>query len=271
MTMTMSQTARMQHRTLPYAGLAGIVIVYLVIVQGLGALLSQGTESSYATFPDVETVLRVMTIPVGLSALFGIAVISVLRVWPDVIHEDNPVQSWVWIVPISMLVSAVIVTDYANLGTLDSGLLATMVLSSLLVGIGEELMFRGVVIQTLRGNGMTEHRVALWSSVIFGGAHITNLFSEGVQAIGQVVVVCLAGFLFYLTYRVTGTIIGPILMHAIWDFSLFSANIGDPDPDAVPRYLVWVPMLAVIILGIIVYVRRDRIDPATTETVAATS
>ena len=66
-------------------------------------------------------------------------------------------------------------------------MLITVIVSSLLVGIGEELMFRGVTIQALRDNGMTEHRVALWSSVIFGGAPITNIISEGSAAIGQVI------------------------------------------------------------------------------------
>ena len=33
------------------------------------------------------------------------------------------------------------------------------------VGTGEELMFRGLTIQALRDNGMSEHRVALWSSL----------------------------------------------------------------------------------------------------------
>lgn len=90
-----------------------------------------------------------------------------------------------WIVPVVLAAAAFGVVDYENLGAIAFGLLVTVVTTSLLVGVGEELMFRGITIQALRDNGMSEHRVALWSSVIFGGVHITNLFTEGPQAIGS--------------------------------------------------------------------------------------
>ena len=144
-------------RQLSYMALAVILVVYLVIIQGLGAALSQGTDAEYATFPDVETTLRSMTVPIALSVLFGVAVISVLRQWPEVVHEDHPVRSWVWIVPAVLVAASIGVIDYENLGTLDSGLLVTVVVSSLLVGIGEELMFRGVTLQALRDKGLSEH------------------------------------------------------------------------------------------------------------------
>ncbi|MGI9666675.1 MAG: CPBP family intramembrane glutamic endopeptidase [Acidimicrobiia bacterium] len=247
-------------RSLNYGALAGVIVVYLVIIQGLGVALSQGTDADYATFPDVETTLRAMTVPVAVSVLFAIAVISVLRQWSQVIHENNPTQPWVWVVPIVLVAASFGVMDYENLGRIDSSLLITVVASSLLVGIGEELMFRGVTIQALRDNGMAEHRVALWSSIIFGLAHITNLISEGSGAILQVIVVSISGFFFYLSYRVAGTIVVPILLHALWDFSLFSHNVGEVDPS--PNARQSLPLLANILLVIILYVRRDKIDPA---------
>lgn len=249
-----------QRRALGYWSLAAVLIVYLVIIQGLGLALSQGTDADYATFPDVETTLRSMTVPVALSVLFGVAVISVLRQWPQVVHEDHPVQPWVWVVPAVLVAAAVGVTDYENLASLDSGLLLTVVASSLMVGIGEELMFRGVTIQALRDNGMSEHRVALWSSLIFGAAHITNLISEGPGAFVQVLAVSVSGFFFYLSYRVAGTIVVPILLHALWDFSLFSHNVGEVDPSPNPRQAI--PLLANIVLVVILYLRRDRIEPS---------
>ena len=249
-----------QHRHLSYWALAAVIVVYLVIVQGLGVALSQGTDAEYGTFPDAETTLRSMTIPIALSVLFVMAVISVLRQWPQVIHEDHPVRPWVWIVPVLLVVAALGVMDYQNLGTLDSGLLVTVVASSLLVGIGEELMFRGVTVQALRDNGATEHRVALWSSLIFGGAHITNLITEGSGAILQVIVVSFSGFFFYLSYRVSGTIVVPILLHALWDFGLFSHNIGEVDPSPSARQAL--PLLVNIVLVVTLFVRRDKIEPA---------
>lgn len=165
-----------------------------------------------------------------------------------------------WIVPVVLAAAAFGVVDYENLGAIAFGLLVTVVTTSLLVGVGEELMFRGITIQALRDNGMSEHRVALWSSVIFGGAHITNLFTEGSQAIMQVLIVSVSGFFFYLAYRVSGTIVVPMLLRALWDFSLFSHNVGEVDPSPSARQSL--PLAANIILVVILFFRRDKIEPA---------
>jgi membrane protease YdiL (CAAX protease family) len=258
-----------QARRLSYFALGAVIFVYLVIIQGLGLALTQGTDTEYATFPDVETTLRSLTVPVALSVLFAIAVISVLRQWPQIIHEDNPVQPWVWIVPVVLVVAAFGVADYENLGAIDSGLLITVVATSLMVGVGEELMFRGVTIQALRDNGMSEHKVALWSSVIFGGVHITNLITEGPGAIGQVIIVSVSGFFFYLSYRVAGTIVVPILLHALWDFSLFSHNVGELDPSPSARQML--PMAANVVLVVILFVRRHKIEPAAPDSAAVST
>lgn len=245
-------------KKLSYGALAAVVVVYLVIIQGLGIVLTQG-NAEYATFPDTEAVLRAMTVPVGVSVLFVVAVVSVLRWWPRIIHDDHAVRSWVWIVPALLLLGAVLAADYENLGNIPSSLLITLAGSSLLVGIGEELMFRGVTVQTLRDQGMTEGRVGLWSSLIFGGAHLTNIITEGPSALGQVLMVSVTGYFLYLTYRVSGTIIVPILLHALWDFALFSHNAGNPDPQVYARQFL--PMLAMIVVTLIVFVRRHKIEP----------
>ncbi|MGI9578997.1 MAG: CPBP family intramembrane glutamic endopeptidase, partial [Microthrixaceae bacterium] len=220
--------------------------------------LTQG-NSEYATFPDTESLLRAMTVPIGVSVLFVIAVVSVLRWWPRIVHDDHPVRSWVWVVPALMIAGAALGTDYENLGNIPSSLLVALAGSSLLVGIGEELMFRGVTVQTLRGHGMSETRVGLWSSLIFGGVHITNIITEGPQAFVQVILVAASGYFLYLTYRVSGTIVVPILVHASWDFALFSHNAGNPDPQVYSRQFL--PTLSLIVIVIVLVVRRHKIEP----------
>ncbi|MEM8620555.1 MAG: CPBP family intramembrane glutamic endopeptidase [Actinomycetota bacterium] len=248
------------HAPISYGAFAGIVVVYLLIIQGLGVLLSLGSDLGYAEFPDIESTLRGITIPVSLSVVFVIAIISWLGWWPDITTERPKVASWVWIVPGLLVVAAAMVTDYGNLAEQDASLILTVAGTSLLVGIGEELMFRGVSIQVLRRHGLTEANVALWSSVIFGGVHITNVIAEGPRAVFQVVIVAFAGYFFYLTYRVSGTIVAPILMHAYWDFAQFShaAGVADPQPNVFQN----IPLLFLVIAGVVVYRRRDRIEAA---------
>lgn len=245
-------------KQLSYGALAGILAVYLIIIQGLGLALTQG-NAEYGIFPDTESLLRAMTIPVVVSVLFVIAVVSVLRWWPRIAHDEHPVRSWVWIVPALMIAGAALGTDYENLGSIPSGLLVALAGSSLLVGMGEELTFRGIAIQTLRDHGLSEARVGLWSSLIFGGVHITNIITEGPQAFGQVILVATSGYFLYLTYRVSGTIVVPILVHASWDFALFSHNAGNPDPQVYARQFL--PTLSLIVIMIVLVVRRHKIEP----------
>ena len=85
------------------------------------------------------------------------------------------------------------------------------------------------------------------------------MISEGSAAIGQVIAVSFSGFFFYLAYRVSGTIVVPILIHAFWDFSLFSHTVGELDPSPSPRQAL--PILANIFLVAILTVRRKKIAP----------
>jgi hypothetical protein len=67
-------------------------------------------------------------------------------------------------------------------------------------------MFRGVGLVTFRRMGLTEGRVALYSSLAFGAVHLSNALGTGTNAIAQAIVVCFAGYLLYLTRRWAGAI-----------------------------------------------------------------
>lgn len=255
-------------RHLGVGAFIGLVVVYLVILQGLPWLTGIGLDQEYGEFPDSETLLRTLTAATAVALVFLVVVISWLGWWPRVLHDELRVQRWVWIVPIGFFGAALVVTDYANLADVGIGLTLALALSALLVGTGEELMFRGIGVETFRRAGMTETRVALWSSVVFGAAHITNIITEGPSAIVQVLIVSFSGYLFYLIRRVSGGLLIPILAHAAWDFSLFSAHVG-ADPDVYP--LSFVGLLVEVTLLIIVFVRRHKIEPESEATPAATA
>ncbi|NQY57793.1 MAG: hypothetical protein HRT86_15160 [Ilumatobacteraceae bacterium] len=55
-----------------------------------------------------------------------------------------------------MVAAAIIVTADGALADQDASLILTVAGTSLLVGIGEELMFRGVSTRVLRRHGLTE-------------------------------------------------------------------------------------------------------------------
>lgn len=98
---------------------------------------------------------------------------------------------------------------------------------------------------------------ALGSSVVFGLAHATNLFSEGPKAFAQVLATAVAGYFFYLIRRSSGGLVVPAVVHGLWDFGLITSSVV-----AGKSYLgAGLFILADIVLLIIVLVRRRHIEP----------
>jgi CAAX protease family protein len=236
-----------------------IVVVYVAIIQVGGLLIGSGVENDTdGSFPTVEFMMRHATIPVALSVFFGVAVASWLGWWDQILHDRKPVQHWVRVVPISMLIASVVAIGYANLLDQTLGLVLALVLLVVLVGFGEELMFRGLGVVVFRRNGFTEGKVALYTSIVFGLVHVSNAITTGPQAIFQAIVVSLAGYFLYLSRRVGAGLLLPIVVHASWDFGLLSSQIG-PDPE--PYFGGLAPILLMVVLGAVLYRRRRRIEP----------
>ena len=169
-------------------------------------------------------------------------------------------QRWVWVVPIIFALAIVLGIDYADLADKEIGFVLLLLLGALCVGFAEEGMFRGIGVTALRDHGLSEARVALWSSVIFGAVHLTNALSTGGAAIGQAIAVSFAGYFFYLTRRVSGGLVVPAVLHGMFDFSILSGTVVDDSayPGGVAAILAY-PTVAIILL-----VRRHRIEPAAT-------
>ncbi len=256
-------------RRLSITAFAGVVIVYLIIVQGAGLLLKPA-GIGYGDLPDTDAILGTIVVPVTLSALFAIAVVSYLRWWRPVLHDDKPVQPWVRIVPIVLALTILLTIDYDNLFDRSFGLVLWLLIGTLLVGFTEELMFRGLGVMTFRRAGFTEGRVALWSSLVFGLVHATNIFTEGPKAFLQVIVVSFTGYFLYLSRRASGVIWVPMLLHGFYDFSVFSHLLGfDGELHAQGQALI--PLAANILLLIVVLPRLKKVDaPAGTAEPVAT-
>jgi len=255
----MNSTKRTE-KTLSTPMLIGIIVVYLMIIQGMTAFLTAGMEVKYGELPTIEILIRTITIPVGVSVVFAAIVISWLGWWNRVMYEKKRLARWAWIIPAMMALSIIVVTSYSHLATISPTLVVTLLGSVLLIGIGEELMFRGITLEAMRSvSNTTEIKAALWAAVIFGGAHASNVFTEGSGAFLQAAVVSGTGLFFYIALRVSGTLLVPIILHAGWDFSLFSGNLGlNPEPSV----LTIIATLANILLAIIVIFKWRKIWPS---------
>jgi membrane protease YdiL (CAAX protease family) len=254
--MSVSATAR-PTRHLPLPWFLVVVVAYVAIIQGVGLLVGVDTGDSDSQFPTTESIVRNALIPIGLSIAFGIAVATWLGWWGEILRDDRPVRPWVRRVPITMLVAAVVGINYPHLADQAVGLVLCLVLLGVFVGFGEELMFRGIGVVAFRRAGLTEGRVALWSSIVFGLVHVSNAIGHGPQAFAQAAFVSTTGYLFYLGRRAGGTILLPMLAHGLWDFSLISSLVG-AEPAAYPGMIVVI--LAQVGLIVVLIRRRHRIE-----------
>ncbi len=98
------------------------------------------------------------------------------------------------------------------------------------VGIGEEFLVRAVAGETLLEHfGLTcagVVKACVVSGVIFGLMHAVNLFQGvGVQDVAmQVMTTTGVGMLFAAVYFRCGNIWAPVVLHMLWDASLFAAT-----------------------------------------------
>lgn len=172
-------------------------------------------------FPDTGHVVRLLPGRVAELVLV-VAVITVLRWWPPVLHERLRARAWVWV--------AVVVPSGLTLWSIDrddvleSGLALSLgvLVISLIIGFSEELLFRGVILTAMRDRYGKEWVAVLITTAVFALSH----FPGGVPNVLSTLV---TGFLFYWMRRVSGGIVVPALVHSVYDFAIYSSYLG-PTP-----------------------------------------
>ena len=195
------------------------VVLYLLAGRVIGAVFGDQIDED-------DIVSSAASVFWGLAApIIVAAVLLVVFVWSvgwrREIFGPQPIRgrAWMWIAPIVVLAFDLVrfaATDYTAYTTAT---VATTLFLGLCVGFVEEVLSRGLVVNLLRRGGYREWAVMMLSSLVFALLHSVNIFS-GIEA-STVALTVLYTFTFgvamYLTLRVTGNIIWPILLHAATD------------------------------------------------------
>ncbi|MFQ6548118.1 lysostaphin resistance A-like protein [Aestuariibius sp. 2305UL40-4] len=208
------------------------------------------TQSNAFGRGEVETgiapFLAKLPTEIGLAASV-LAVVALLGWWQEcrIVSRPVGVGFWALLLPALFVGSLISLSILALIGgaetdpPLTSAIWGRVLIFVVLVGIFEEVLFRGIVFHAIERVGGPV--VALFlSSLLFGAMHYVNWMSG--QPLGATTIQVLhaagGGFLYGALMLRTGSIWPSVILHALWDLSvgLNSATFGqdqDPSLDAV--------------------------------------
>jgi membrane protease YdiL (CAAX protease family) len=184
-----------------------------------------------------------VVIPVFSATVYLVVVTSMLGWWRPAMFEPAKrpkVPTWMWIIPvIGVVVSVINIVRSEHRDDFTNAHWTWIIIGFLLVGFSEELMTRGLLVTGFRSS-MSEMKVMWLTAVLFGVMHGLNIFFG--QAVGTTIVQVLAtipmGIVLYMARRISGGLLLPIFIHAIWDISLLvltgtSGTMNELDTGAV--------------------------------------
>ncbi|MFY2762743.1 CPBP family intramembrane glutamic endopeptidase [Arenimonas sp. MALMAid1274] len=183
----------------------------------------------YTTVGSESGLMFAVVQPLGVAALALGAFLTYAGWWRATLFEPQRLHRPVLLaVLLAMMLGFIaVVLSSADFGTIAPRHLLLLVVGTLLVGFCEEMVTRGVLVVSLRSGPRSEAWVWFWSSALFGLLHATNaFFGIGAVALLQVVAAFCVGTGLYLLRRFTGTLLVPIVLHALWDFSTLASSQG---------------------------------------------
>ena len=164
----------------------------------------------------------------GLVAISAV-MLSVIRLLG--IKKELGMTRWLqngkrllWLLPMWVLSTGNL---WGGVGLRYDGITTVMaVLSFLLVGVAEEIIFRGFLFNGMRRTGSLTVAVVV-SAITFGMGHIVNLLTghATMETLVQVLFAIAWGFLFTFAYLKSGSLLPCIAIHGLIDaFSVFSRD-----------------------------------------------
>lgn len=172
-----------------------------------------------------DTLLRWYVAPLSGGLVVVLVLVSVLGWWRPALTEVRRLPGWALVVPGVMAAVAILSTAVQGHDQVTPTMWLLLVVGSVLVGFNEEVMSRGQLVVALRSR-FGETGVWFFSTLSFSLLHLPNIFfGIGSLAILQVVIQFGLGSVFYLARRCSGSLVPAIVLHGLWDFSLFSSAV----------------------------------------------
>jgi hypothetical protein len=202
--------------------LLGIFVVHVVLWIGLIRLVPGNDRVSFEFLGSVTMPwFRQFVIPLLVVLMFQLVVINRLGWTRTVLTEPSrSTRQWLWAFPAAIISLALTVFLAAGLSDASGSYFVGMTITMLLVGITEELTFRGIMQVGARRLLSREWQAVVFSSALFGLFHLPNILvgAPTGPTIGQVFQTALLGTAIYCVRRVSGSLIPCIVLHAVYDW-----------------------------------------------------
>ena len=230
-----------------------IVLPAFVILPLVGRF--SGVE--YDVIADTTANLLHGVVPmVAISLVWGL-LMAWRSGWLKPIFAQQPPSAFpkfFWLIPacwIGMCLIRVVASPWPSF---DATYIMVLAVAMIMVGFNEELLFRGIVAYGARGPGpWSEARTMLVSSLGFGLFHLPNVLVG--QALGptliQVGYAFFMGIALFVSMRIARSILLPVALHALWDFSTFTSKGHPPDTaGSLASFVLLVIILILILVAI---------------------
>lgn len=244
-------------------------VTYLAIYLGAGLLVGTLFADRIDTsdlLSSAPSVFFALTLPLLIGSII-LATFASSVGWLRLMFARQTVRGrrWMWFVPVIILVPSIMRLLGVDYGSYPQSAVVVMLLTGVLIGFAEEILCRGFAVKMLRDSGKSERTVMVLSSLMFALLHSTNILSG--QALVTVLLTIVFAFVFgvcmYLTLRVTGNLIWPMLLHGLYDPALFLST-GGIDQAATGEQSALIVLAApanliyIIVAIVALFVVRDR-------------
>jgi uncharacterized protein len=205
---------------------------------------------------NTANILRGVMPMVGVSLLYGLLMAGRSGWLKPIFAKQAPsaFPKFFWLIPACWIGMCLIRLVSSPWPSFDATYVVVLAVSMIMVGFNEELLFRGIVAYGARGPGpWSEARTMLVSSLGFGLFHLPNVLVG--QALGPTLIqVCYAFFMgiaLFVSMRIARSILLPVAMHALWDFSTFTSKGHPPDTaGSLASFVLLVIILILILVAI---------------------
>lgn len=207
-----------------------LFVVHVVLWTVMVLTIAGGDRVDYDRLGDGSTPwVRQFIVALLVILVVQSVFITRERWWGEVLRDrPRSAKAWMWIPPALLLLGGLARLGNDGLSDAPSSYWIGMTTAIFLVGVTEELSFRGILLVGARRQWGSERRALLLSSALFGLFHLPNwLFGQDLPTtLRQVVFTAVLGTAFYALRRASGTLFLCMILHVAYDWMLIQGAFG---------------------------------------------